>query len=80
MHNYEAADSSDIKKYEMTVMTTKERNYEYATYNKRLTKFPIISTFLNSSVIGWCSIAINNVFKTMQMVIARSTKGSITIK
>lgn len=30
--------------------------------------------------MGWCSIAMNRVFSTIQMVMARSTKGSMTIK
>lgn len=45
-----------------------------------LTRFPTVSTLLNCSVIGQCSMAMNSVFNTMQMVMARSTNGSITIK
>lgn len=38
-----------------------------------LTRFPTAKTCSNCGVIGWCSIAINRVFRTMQMVMARST-------
>ena len=73
MHNYLTVYPFNLRK--MTTTATTER-----THLKGLTRFPTVSTFLNSSVIGWCSMAMNSVFKTMQMVIARSTKGSITMK
>lgn len=50
------------------------------SYQHRLTRFPTESTCSNSGVMGWCSIAMNKVFSTMQMVMAKSTKGSMTIK
>lgn len=51
-----------------------------APYAPGLTRFPTVSTLLNWSVMGQCSMAINRVFSTMQIVMARSTNGSITIK
>lgn len=55
----------------------RSQNWEMALY---LTRFPTDKTCSNCGVIGWCSIAMNSVFRTMQMVMAKSTKGSITIK
>lgn len=49
-------------------------------HHGRLTRFPTERTPLNCSVIGQCSMAMNRVFRTMQIVMARSTNGSITIK
>lgn len=49
-------------------------------YQSPLTRFPTDSTCSNWGVMGWCSIAMNKVFSTIQMVMARSTKGSMTIK
>ena len=44
-----------------------------------LTTLPVVSILEKPSFIGWCSMAINSVLSTMQMVMARSTNGSIII-
>lgn len=44
------------------------------------TKLPTESTCSNSGLIGQCSIAMKSVLSTIQIVIPRSTKGSITTK
>lgn len=49
-------------------------------WHSSLTRFPTESTCSNSGVMGWCSMAMKSVFSTMQMVMAKSTKGSMTIK
>lgn len=52
----------------------------FRTFYSPLTKLPVDSIKLKVGDIGWCSIAINSVFSTMQIVIVKSANGSITIK
>lgn len=54
-------------------------HFQYFTFYSPLTTFPTISILLKLPDIGWCSMAINNVFSTMQMVMVKSVNGSITI-
>lgn len=65
----------------LTVMhRINKSNLQEDELSRSLTKFPTDSTLLNCSVMGQCSMAMKSVFNTMQMVIARSTNGSITTR
>lgn len=49
------------------------------TFYSPLTTLPTYNILLKFVDIGWCSMAINIVFSTIQMVIDKSANGSVTI-